>query len=235
MPKQKPNPSNSPIIQALLDMGECGFDTKDLLKQVESNKADLAKANQLFDNHQYPNRALKYAQLKNFDECRALLNLCTLKGGYSAIVVFVMITQIIRGQNTFQLSSKGFMEITKMSNKTIAQSLKLLKEQGFIAVKSKAVARYPAIYMVNPNVVNVGKPKNSDEFEKLVKLEDPELTPLKNFIALNSLNDTIGMADISYKQNDVLHKCATLLEVYDKEKGLSVATTDKPQNDNLPF
>lgn len=233
MTKKQPNPQYSPVVQALLDLQAVGVDTDALLRQIQNDKPTLKKADDLYDSHQYPNRVLKYAQISNYNETRALTSILKLKGGSSALDVFILATRIIGQELTFQLSTNGIADITGMSKKTVLNSIKLLKKYGFIATVKDAISKQAAVYMINPALVNVGKPKSCNTFNALAG--DIALARLRR---LNDTDDNYRIANISYKdQSGKICRCNTLIATANKdsqtEKEPSANDTDDSEINNL--
>lgn len=226
--KKKLNDKFNPIIQALLDLEQSGIDTKELQKQLKNDTTALNKATKLFESHQYPDRVLRYVQLKNFRECRAIANLTSQKGGASARSVLIELVRIMNSDLLVTVSSEYLTKILNMSKPTILMAIKMLKNLGFIATYLPQQGRIATIFMINPKIAIVGKPINHEkQFRNLIETEYGNLVPLFKFQQLQQENDNITIGHIKAIKDGIPIKINTLIEFADKEKTASaVAATD---------
>lgn len=235
MAKNKPNPSFSPTIQALLDLKECGFEVDSLIKEIEKDEVNRKKADKLFDEHQYPDKSLKYTQYFNFNECRADMELSA-----QALKILILFIKDMPENGLVSISREYIGKITHLSPKTIRKAINELLDNGFIALMYEPTNKHAPIYMINPDIANTGKPVSEiqkETFKDLVLKSTKDGLPLFKFTNMNKLMDNIAIENCKYIDplDKTVIKYNSYREIGDKEKGSPVTTTDKPQNDKLPF
>lgn len=238
MAKKKLNPSFSSSIQMLLDGVSLGYGemtVNDLLALLQKDKLKCNEYDKLYDSHQYPDKALKYSQYRNFNECRADMELSA-----SALKILLLFIKDMPENSLVSVSKEYIQKITHLSKPTIIKSIQELLDNGFIALMLPPTNKQAPIYMVNPDVANTGKPVSDmqrDNFKDLVMKYDEKGTPLLRFIDMNRVTDNIAIEHCKYVNplDGKMIKYNSYREVADKEKGSSVRPTDKPQKDDTPF
>ena len=149
----KPNPENSSVIQALLDIKASGAPApmvNDLLDILRNDAAILQDADNLFKGHQYPKHVLDWCKVKNDVEFSRFLS-------PKATALLTAMYQNMWVGNLIQLSHRDIIKIAKIGSlSSVRTALDELIGNGCIAVKLKGTTRRPDIYMVNPLISTVG-------------------------------------------------------------------------------
>lgn len=149
----KPNPENSSVIQALLDIKASGAPAplvNDLLDILRNDAVILQDADNLFKSHQYPKHVLDWCKVKNDVEFSRFLS-------PKATALLTAMYQNMWVRNLIQLSHRDIIRIAKIGSlSSVRTALDELIENGCIAVKLKGTTRRPDIYMVNPLIATVG-------------------------------------------------------------------------------
>lgn len=154
-PKNKPNPENSSVIQALLDIKAAGGDipmADTLIELLRKNDgALLDKAEEIFNEHQYPQHVLKFCKLTKEIEFARFLS-------PKALSLLTAMCQNMWHGNLIQLTQRDILTITSISSlSSVKPALKELLDCGCIAVALEGTTRRPVVYMVNPCICTVGK------------------------------------------------------------------------------
>lgn len=154
----KPNPDNSSIMQALLDIKAAGgsFTTiNDLLMFLENDPNLLKEAELRFHRHQYPQRSITFTKVSNKVEFSRFLS-------YNALTILTALYQNMWHGNMIQIRRKDIVKITSISSfRPIKDAFEELINKGCIAVAVPGTTRRPTVYMVNPEIATVGRDDSS--------------------------------------------------------------------------
>lgn len=186
----KPNKTNSSIMQALLDLKSSGGDAcaiAILTQQLENDNRVLEDAEKLFKKHQHPEHTLKWCKLYGNVEFSRFLSV-------NALSILVAMCQNMNHWNLLQINYRTIIEITPLNSlKSVKPALQELMEKGCIAVQIEGTTKSPAVYKVNPEIAIVGDPipHHKDMFWSLVQensgSDDKESSaPYKRWDALTS-------------------------------------------------
>lgn len=168
--RKNPNPTNSSVVQALLDArqallaaGENPAEIDAALAIMQKKNAVLQAADHLFNGHRYPEKALVYSKTSRFGECRAVHTLSPI-----ARSVLLLMESVVSQDGLVSLPLKTIMVAAGISLNPARKALAELEESGFIAVYKPAVQRQAAVYMLNPAAVTCGTSTGlQDEFQEL--------------------------------------------------------------------
>lgn len=168
--KTDPNPTNSSIVQALLDArqallaaGESPAEIDAALAVMQKKNAVLQAADHLFNGHRYPEKSLIYSKTARFEQCRAVYEL-----SMGARAILQIFSSIVSADGLVSVPTRMLATAANMTKPTVVRAIAELEESGFIAVYKPAVQRQAAVYMINPAAVTCGKPTGlQDEFQEL--------------------------------------------------------------------
>lgn len=155
IPKSKPNPENSSVLQALLDIQAAGGNVPMVDSLIALLRKDggalLETAEEIFNEHQYPQHVLTFCKLtKEYEFARFL--------SPKALSLLTAMCQNMWHGNLIQLSQRDVLKITSISSLTsVKPALKELTDCGCIAVAIKGNTRKATTYMVNPCISTLGK------------------------------------------------------------------------------
>lgn len=172
--KNPNNPTNSSIVQALLDAKNCGF-PKELINQLlefaslDENQAILKAADKEFKKHQYPLHTLDWSRLYNDIEFESFLT-------PNEYMILSYMAKNMWVNNLIQTSQNDMLEYTCITskgciNKTIGELIK----KGCIAIKYKGNSRQKTVYMVNPEFATIGTEYKQDLKVVFAKMLDTEI------------------------------------------------------------
>lgn len=207
MTKKHPNPDFSAALQHLLDMKALGEGESTVDKLIEKMRNDAVlrtKADKMWANHQYPNKAMKYVKSSNYNYCRARYEISV-----NANMILTLFEHVMHQSGLCQISVGNIGEcafVAKVDKRTVQRAIKELQDNGFIAIHTPAIGRQAPIYMINPYVAKAGKPISQDdinEFTSLIKWTgNPAEHPLLKFQALQNRKGNIAIANLSYPTMD---------------------------------
>lgn len=163
------NPTNSSVIQMLLDIEKCGIDIPDdLRRQITDKKAEI---DDVWNSHQYPTDSLVFTKLSRESAVFENLPKSEERGGVAATQLLSLIIQNVPQNLQFAIPTKNIAEIMGWSKSTVGRATKILVKHGIIAVVQEAKGRgNPTVYKLNPMVADVGKPKSRPEQEEFWEL-----------------------------------------------------------------
>lgn len=159
MAKNPNNPTNSSLVQALLDAKDNGFPAvlvNPLLDFADKNKSILKEADAVFKKRNYPKGALRWSRIYNDFEYESFLST-------NEFLVLIFMVKNMATNNLIQVSQQDIVSYTTMRSKGAVNSvLHSLISKGCIAVKFQGNNRQKAVYMINPLLGTVGvEHKNS--------------------------------------------------------------------------
>ncbi len=160
------NYDNLSVQQALLDLYTfLNDEDKQILKDlIDRNSMEIKKASEKFDAHQYPVHKLTFGKLANMQSF-PLFNINVVST--DAINVFICMCNTLNSTNNhIQIKHSVLKELTRISLAGIRKAIKVLIENGYIAVYEPATNREPAIYIINPEIYRIGN--NFCDFEDYV-------------------------------------------------------------------
>lgn len=162
------NPTNSSVVQMLLDIEKCGIDIPDdLRRQIIAKKEEI---DDVWNSHQYPSEALTFTRLSRENSISENLQKIEKRGIFAVLLLDLIVKNVPQTLN-FSITIKDVMAIMKWSKSTALRAFKLLTDYGIIAVVQQGKGRgNPTIYRLNPMVADVGKKKPSQEQEEFWEL-----------------------------------------------------------------
>lgn len=161
------NPTNSSVIQMLLDIQKCGIDIPDdLRKQITAKKEEI---DDIWNSHQYPTESLVFTRFSRENSIAENLQK-NVRFGETAVSLLDMIVKNIPQNLTFAMSVKEVAKIMGWSDSKVKRATKILREHGIIAVVQQGKRGNPTIYRLNPMVADVGKKKPQQEQEEFWEL-----------------------------------------------------------------
>ena len=162
------NPTNSAVVQMLLDIEKCGIDIPDdLRRQIVAKKEEI---DEVWNSHQYPTESLTFTRLSRENSITENLQKIEKRGTFAVLLLDLIVKNIPQNLN-FSIAVKDVMAIMKWSKSTALRAFKLLIDYGIIAVVQQGKGRgNPTIYRLNPMVADVGKPTPQQEQEEFWEL-----------------------------------------------------------------
>ena len=162
------NPTNSSVIQMLLDIEKCGIDIpNDLRRQITAKKEEI---DDVWNSHQYPTESLIFTRFSRENSVAENLQK-NVRFGETAVSLLDMIVKNIPQNLHFAMSVKEAAKIMGWSDSKVKRAMKILRDYAIIAVVQQGKGRgNPTIYMLNPMVADVGKkkpPQVQEEFWNL--------------------------------------------------------------------
>lgn len=163
------NPTNSSVVQMILDIEKCGIDIPDdLRRQITDKKTEI---DDVWNSHQYPTESLVFTKLSRESAIFENLPKSEERGGVAASQLLSLIIQNVPQNLQFAIPTKNVAEIMGWSKSTVGRATKILVKYGIIAVIQEARGRgNPTVYKLNPMVADVGKPKSKSEQEEFWEL-----------------------------------------------------------------
>lgn len=188
MNKDNLNPFKSSHIQALLDLINAGFEVDTLKEIVEklNNNEDVRKtAMDVWNKRAYSEDSIQWAQLYKYD---SLMNLT------SNSIKLLIFLGLHSGQSGYvKVSVRTLCNMTKIDNDAITKSLQELRECGCIRYELEPKGSRPAIYQINPKVINIGRKKSAFEHSNIEDINYilNRAYEFKNAVDLQVLEDKI--------------------------------------------
>lgn len=221
--QKNPNPTNSSCMQALLDIrqallaaGEPCTEIDAALTVLHKKKAVQIAADDLFDGHRYPDKALTYSKTARFGECRAMQTLS--QGAFKVLHLFI---SAMSQDGLVQLSAKAIATAAGLSKPTVLNALAELENGGFIAVYKPAVQRQAAVYLINPVVAECGR--GSAVQAEFKKLADRNLLQWQR---LQQVNSDLEVAYIACKEENRTVRIGTLVQSAEQKKSSALDPAD---------
>lgn len=141
------NKNNSTVYQVLLDCQRVGIPIDfDKITDEQIEQADA-----IFRYHQYPDRKLTFIK-KAAALYSAAFDL-PLTEGY----IFAILEALMSTHNCIQISMATLATLANVSKPAVSNSIKDLKQKGFIAEVYPSAKSSPAMYMINPKEATKGK------------------------------------------------------------------------------
>ena len=195
-----------------------------LKEYLKENKKDLAKAEDKFKNHLYPQYKLNWSKnyINNLELCK-LLNT-------KSFSIFNSISKLINKNNLIQISNTEIVNITNYSKQTVINSINELIEKGFIAIKLKGEPKNSraTIYMINPELTTIGTGNQeklkreywelTSSIYKLNNLEKPSKIHINWLNMIENENYIIGYDKIQI-DNEIIN--FNKLSLKEKQKKMS--------------
>lgn len=219
--QQNPNnPTNSAIIQALLDAQLAGTpDLENAIKYLQSNAQTLKKADAIHKSHQYPNKAITYVMSNNSTVCNIRQNLSP-----NAVKMLDFYIAHMYINNCVSCTKENAMLALSMSKPTYLATKRELLEYNCIVVARKYSKGHKEIIMVNPEIAYVGKNKDIgiDNFWCMVEKTKNSPTDENSIRAKYSIlnhSDFVNckMEDEDFKFNDVVLKEKAVISDQDND------------------
>lgn len=172
------NPTNSGIMQALLDMQASGFNVQGLIEEWLSDTTKADKAEALFKSHQYPLKSIKYAMLSNSLNNNIIDNLSD-----EAKALLLLLIQNMHVNNHVSLTNDLGIKLLKYSKSKYMNAKRELRKYGCITTVRPYAKGKPEILMVNPEIAYIGKNQFMKISEFWESVNDEEIS--NNYSMLN--------------------------------------------------
>lgn len=153
MSKNPNNPTNSPVVQALLDAKDNGFPANlvdSLLDFADKNKNTLKSADDVFKKRNYPKSSITWSRIYNNIEIEKILTT-------NEFILLVFLIKNMWTNNLVQVSQADIIHYTSITSKGIANTaIHSLINKGCITIKFEGNNRQKTVYMINPLLGTVG-------------------------------------------------------------------------------
>lgn len=233
---QDKNPTNSSVIQLLLDMEKFGFDTVTMRQELARDPKRLREVEDYFESHLYPDKSIAWTRLTKYEGFRALLELSD-----AALRIMILMIQIAPQSSLVSLSVRGIGNQFHMSNSTVQNGIAELVEHGFIAVVRPGSGRRAPIWMIHPDLAISGKPiRENAAYKELIDTymqgdKHPENHPLALLTEMQDIHSNVGVAIITDRLADgSIIKYSTLSITADKEESAAAAKEKELPSAPLP-
>lgn len=169
----KPNPSNSSILQCLLDLEKVIKSSDDTnapnaLMHITALKkeltyTDIQKADEIFNMHKYGDKHLVFSKITRFRENQILTSLSA-----HACKILMYGIQIMSEDNCFLLNQKTLCKTLHMSKQTITTAVRELIDYNCITKIATLKRKEPSgtIFMIRSDLAKIGTTTNSYFFTK---------------------------------------------------------------------
>lgn len=145
------NPSSNSILQALLDLADCGYGTMsvdDLITKLSSDSKLRTSLQKRWDRHAYPDESITWVQLTTrqeiftlSDEARTLLQAMGTYANQSGLI---------------QISTDNLVKLTHIKRTPLRAARTELLEAKAIAIVIPHAQHEPPVYAVNQRLINKG-------------------------------------------------------------------------------
>lgn len=206
--KKKPNPSNSSIIQALLDLKtaleRCDMhltDIDDILLECQKENSVLQKtADQIQHSHKYPDKSIEFFQSLRYDQCPERFELT-----HQETVLLDLMERIqdpITGCVTVKKGTFAqALHYTDGERRNLQKYLDHLTELGFLTCIYRQTNKKPGEYKINQSISWVGK-RNKKKSHINIKGFTPQFSIGKATILADDGGKTDSRTLIEYKEAD---------------------------------
>lgn len=234
----KQNPSNSGIIQYLLDMSGNDIGLSDssktavqtLLKELQHNQTKAKTIDDKFRKHDVPEQSITYTQDANLRKSKAFISLNGMD-----IKAFDLLKSAMTKDGLVEYNRTLMSSILGVSHSTLKRSIKTLVSSGFIAYfKDPSDGRGHPILMINPKVAFIGTLRSCKEMES-------KFSALAGDMAIKAFND-LEDAYADYTQGYMTYQKPVSegdnktykIGVITQQKEPVAATTTDPHKTNIP-
>ena len=195
MKNNKDNPTNSSVLQSLLDLKTIAIEkNKDivlqnivnLLNALHSEKQVIVDADKKFNAHRYNESKMEFVKLSSIDKTQVI---CALSSDACKILFFMC--QAISQEGLLELPINTASQLLNLERRRVSKAISELVDFGCITVIQKAnkKGKIGNIYMVNPDICYSGKNKNQARFE--IDVNEKEQSRLETYEINKSIDCSI--------------------------------------------
>lgn len=204
---EKRNPNNLSLLQAALDGADCGLpEFLELYKKIEKESPTRLKEWEAkFNSHRYPEDRLTWVKHYNYENCRAVAELNSVKGGTTAQALLNILIQSINQENLVQISLRICSYLLHVSKHTTINSVKILQNYGFIAaVKTDTTNKDGTIYMLNPDIAIVGSANQKALQSKWISIFEASqnFDPINQYSRLSHSKESVYTTYNTFKDSE---------------------------------
>lgn len=227
-----PNPTNSAVVQALLDVVAAAKETgKDealavfqtALSALQHDKRLMYSADAKFNAHRYPERVITYAKLATYEQCPERFTL-----SHGAQIVYDFFVSIMTQDGLIRVPQTHICNALHIKRTSYRQYIAELCQYHFIAIYDKPPkgSRTPPTYMIDRRISRTGRDPRDQENTEYMQLVD------------RSTNGRQSLTPPKYQREIITQKCpdgkivriGTIVPISgaeaEKKKPASVITTD---------
>lgn len=190
------NPDGNSILQALLDLSDRGMDTmrvSELITRISTDAKLRRDLQAVWNAHAYPEKAMVYTQITIDQHLFTLTN--------PAYKLITMLGMYCHQSGLIQVKIEDMGKAIGIGQTSAKQAKAELIECGALTVAVPSVRHEPAIFRVNPALINKGRRKKSDAADFAASLTiAPEDYILNRKIALLAQTNTIHTNEFAYNR-----------------------------------
>ena len=229
-----PNPTNSAVIQAVLDAITAAQESKDdtataalqtALQALQRNKRVMHRADMIYNSHRYPDKSIKYTKTATYDQCPTRFCL-----SHNAQVVYDFLASIMTQQGLVRISQSYIADILRLKRTSVRQAITELCQYHFVAVYSKPPrgSKTPPTYMIDRRIMRSGQDVSDNDINDFVSLVGE--TPGRNALPATTYQQAI----ITQKCSDgKIIRIGTVVPI-DKAKEPASAPTKADTSPRIP-
>lgn len=196
-----PNPTNSAVIQAVLDAITAAQESKDdtataalqtALQALQRNKRVMHRADMIYNSHRYPDKSITYIKTATYDQCPTRFCL-----SHNAQVVYDFLASIMTQQGLVRISQSYIADILRLKRTSVRQAITELCQYHFVAVYSRPPqgSKTPPTYMIDRRIMRSGQDVSDNDINDFVSLVGE--TPGRN-----------ALPATTYQQAIITQKCS---------------------------
>lgn len=141
-------------------------DVKTLLGHLTPQ--DIATAEDVYKRHKYPSRVITFGRLSTYDN----YNLSGLTA--TAQAVLFLLCRCASQDNYVAVTIQMVCDEVGIVEKTARQTLRLLRMSGVIALARPAARHMPATYMIDPDLLCIGKAVSEADKTEFSNIRDKD-------------------------------------------------------------
>lgn len=151
------NPNSNSVLQALLDLKDCGgygeMTLDHIITKISGDRKLQKDLQAKWDAHAYPEHSMVYAQLTI---TQALMNLSP-----QACKILLLLGSYASQTGLVQVSYPTLETVTDIKRTMVREAVQELKDHGLIRVRIKSARHSAPIYCVDPGVIAKGSRRQS--------------------------------------------------------------------------
>ena len=215
----KRNPDNNPILQAALDVIDCGYGSMtfdQFVTRLSSDRKLREEMKAKWNGHSYPEKSLTWTQ--------HTIDQHVFKLSDTAFKVLNLLGMYCHQNGLIQIKKADIMATLNIKKTTLKQALAELIDCGAIRVELPSAQHSAPVYAVNPALINKGARRKTDVSSFVSKLDIPPNRYLFNQeVGLSTHVETI------YSNNMPTFNRFNLVSA--QKKGPATATVTDPRSD----
>ena len=195
------NPTNSPVIQAIIDAIDVARDVHDndaatklqaALSALQRNKRLTHNADAKYNTHRYPDRSITYTKVATYDQCPARFDLSR-----DAQSLLSWMGAVASQDGLVRVSQSDMASILRISNRQqLRRAINELIQDQYIVVYDQPPkgSHQATTYMIDRRIIRSGK--------------DPNDNDIDNYVALTANHKDKLHTTAAYQQAIITQKCS---------------------------